>query len=184
MTNTLNEAGGTVEAPGVLAHISPEVTTVSGEMVLLTWLSFGIAFVLLRALAWKPILRALDHRERNIKSAMDDAERARQQGEQIREGNERLMREARQQALALAEESRRSAERTVAQAEQDAREQARRLLEEAKHEIDRTWQSAADNMRREGATLALALTERFLREELTDAQRREIQSRAVGEVTP
>ena len=39
-------------------------------------------------------------------------------------------------------------------------------------------------MRREGATLALALTERFLREELTDEQRREFQARAVGEVTP
>lgn len=184
MTNRLNDAGGTIEAPGVLAHISPEVTTVSGEMVLLTWLSFGIAFVLLRKLAWKPILRALDHRERSIKHAMDEADRARQQVEQSRAESERLMREARRQALAVAEESRRGAERTVAQAEQQAREQARHLLEEARNEIDRTRQRTADNMRREGATLALALTERFLREELTDAQRREIQSRAIGEVNP
>ncbi|MDD5707001.1 MAG: F0F1 ATP synthase subunit B [Kiritimatiellae bacterium] len=184
MTNTLNHANATVAAPGVLANIPPEVTSVSGEMVLLTWLAFVIAFVLLRRLAWKPILRALEHRERGIKLALEEADQARRQVERLRDEQDRLVQEARKQALSVAEESRRSAERAVAQAEQQARDQSRRLLEEAERDIGRLRQRAADEMRREGATLALSLTERFLREELTDAQRQVLQSQAAGEVAP
>ena len=54
-----------VPAHSGLAALAPtSAIDISGKMVLLTWTAFLIAAILLHRLAWKPILRALDKRER------------------------------------------------------------------------------------------------------------------------
>jgi F-type H+-transporting ATPase subunit b len=152
---------------------------VSGRMVLLTWAAFLIAVILLHRLAWKPILRALDKRERDIRDALDGAERARREAAQADERNRRAMAEAAERARALAEESRRAAERTAARLEAEARDKARRVAEDAAREIADSRRRAADDLRRETAGLAIALSERLLAERLTPEQRRAYEAHAI-----
>mgnify|MGYP000616603919 CR=1 FL=1 len=52
-----------------------------GQVVLLTWIAFLIAFVVLGKLVWKPILQWLESRETEIRSSLDDAAAARKAAE-------------------------------------------------------------------------------------------------------
>lgn len=147
-----------------------EVMKVSHELVLLTWATFLIAAFLLHKLAWKPLLRALEHREKGIRDALDGAAAARQETARVREEGRKAVAEAAEKARLLAEEARRAAARTAAAIEQEARDQARRLLEEADREIAAARQRAAEDVRRESARLAVDMAGRLLRDEVTPEQ--------------
>jgi F-type H+-transporting ATPase subunit b len=181
MTNSVHVVSAAADALGAFARIPSNVTTVSEQMVLLTWVTFAIAFVLLYRIAWKPILRALERREQTIGGALKAAEQARGQAERIQADSARLLREAQARALEIAEESRRAAERVAALAEGEMRERSRRLLADAEAQIVRTREAAEGDVRRAGAGLAISLTERFLREEMSEAQRQALQQRAAEE---
>ena len=56
----------------------------------------GLLF-LLRRFAWKPILSAVNEREASIKDALDSAEEARIQMENLQSENQRLLKEARKE---------------------------------------------------------------------------------------
>ena len=51
--------------------------------------------LLLRKFAWKPILNAVNEREASIKNALDSAQEARTQLENLQSENQRLLKEAR-----------------------------------------------------------------------------------------
>lgn len=176
----------TVEVPakgGFAATIPTSAISVSGEMVLLTWIAFLLAAVLLHRLAWKPILRALDKRERDIRTSLDEAEQAHQQAEQAAARSRAVVAEALERARALTEESRAASERTAARLEQEARQQARRLVEDANQEIAAARLRAIEDLRREAATLAVQISERMLAEQLSPAQRRAYEERMAGKLS-
>ena len=55
--------------------------------------------LLLRKFAWKPILNAVNEREVSIKNALDSAEKARTQLENLQSENKRLLKEARKEKV-------------------------------------------------------------------------------------
>ena len=67
---------------------------ISGVMSLLTWGTFLVASFILYKIAWKPILRTLDKREKDIKKALDEAEQARAGTAGAVEEQKRLLAEA------------------------------------------------------------------------------------------
>ena len=64
----------------------------------------GLLF-LLRKFAWKPILSAVNEREASIKDALDSAEKARIQMENLQSENQRLLKEARKEKEILIKEA-------------------------------------------------------------------------------
>ncbi|MEI8243192.1 MAG: F0F1 ATP synthase subunit B [bacterium] len=172
-----------VPAHGGLAGLAPtSAIDVSGKMVLLTWTAFLLAAVLLHRLAWKPILRALDKRERDIRTALDEADLARKQAESSAAESRRIVAEALDRARAMAEEGRLASERSAARLEKEAHEKSRRLVEDASQEIAAARRRAIEELRREAAALAIQLSERMLTEQLTPEQRRAYEKRMAGEL--
>jgi F-type H+-transporting ATPase subunit b len=175
----------TLEVPprGGLAGLAPtSAIDISGTMVVLTWISFLLAAFLLHRLAWRPLLRALDKREREIRNSLEEAETARRQTELSAERSRQLVAEAMDRARALSEESRLASERAAARLDQEAREQARRLVDDANQEIAAARLRAVEELRREAATLAVQLSERMLDEQMTPEQRRAYEQRMAGKM--
>ena len=58
-------------------------------------LLFVVLVFFLRKYAWKPILNAVEEREEGIKNALDSAEKAKEEMENLNADNERILAEAR-----------------------------------------------------------------------------------------
>lgn len=155
---------------------------VSGLMILLTWVSFGLAAVILHRIAWKPMLRALDRRETMIRKSVDDAERARKTVEQAAERQTAMLAEADGKARALLEEARKTAAAMATGIEAEARTEARRLVAEAAAEIENQRRRAVESLRDDAARMATDLAERILKERAAGADGPAFTERAVHDL--
>ena len=183
MAEETNHATMTVPVEtGVLDKISTDAIAIHREMVVITWVAFLIAAVLLHRLAWKPMLRALDKREREIRSALDEADKAHKQAAVDAEKNRQAISEVAERARAMQEESRLASERAATRIDQESREKARRLIEDAGREIESARLRAMDDLRREAAELAIHLSEKMLSEKMTPEQRRDYQARMLKDL--
>ncbi|MBA7571146.1 ATP synthase subunit b [subsurface metagenome] len=57
-------------------------------------LSFSMILFILKKFAWKPILKALKERENTIDTALKSADKAREEMEQLKVSNEKIIKEA------------------------------------------------------------------------------------------
>jgi F-type H+-transporting ATPase subunit b len=149
------------------------VMEVSNQLVLLTWVAFGIAAWLLHRIAWKPILRAMEKRERDIEKSVADAARLREQTARATEEQKRILEETTVKAQEILDGARRTAATMSAEIEARSREQARQLLDQAAADIERRKAHAVASLRAEAAALAGELAARILEEErLSEAAER------------
>lgn len=135
---------------------------------------FLLLVLVLGRFAWRPILDAVDARERRIQDALDAA---RDQGDEIKallaEQKQELT-AARQQAQAIVAEGRETGERVRKEIEEKARAESQAILERARAEIVREKDAALDSLRRESVEIALAAASRLLGERLDTERDREL----------
>ncbi|MDD4004809.1 MAG: F0F1 ATP synthase subunit B [Elusimicrobiaceae bacterium] len=143
-----------------------------------TVVNFVILLFVLGRFAWKPILSALEARERHMRSERQGAENARAEAEKIRdELNARLSSMAEQEARRLAEtEAAACRRKDVIMA--DAAEQARQLLDRAKLELEQEKTRLVSELRTEVSALALSAAEKLMRKQAD----REMHRQAVAEL--
>lgn len=134
--------------------------------ILWTILNFVILLLLLRAVAWKPILKALETRESSIKDALDRADVAKAEAERILSENQKALMKAEEESQRVLRDTREYAERIQAEASAKAQEESRRMLDMAHQEIERSKQQALTELRGEVASLAVGGAERILKESL------------------
>lgn len=127
---------------------------------------FLIILFLLGKFAWKPILSALDDRDRAIEGALESAKRARLEMENLKAENEKLLQEARverDQILKLANDA---ANGIIEEAKGKATIESNRLIESAKAAIVTEKQAALTEVRNMAAGLSIEIAEKLLRKEL------------------
>lgn len=175
----------TVAVPGIpepIQKLPTDVMQVSGQMLLLTWLTFGIAAFCLHKLLWKPILCAVEGREKAVGDALDSAALARKELVETESRKRLTVEQAAEEARAMAEQSAREAAAMMARADLETKALGRRRLEEAEQAIEVERRKAAEAVRLDAATHLNELVERFLKQELTDEQKRMYQQTIMGEV--
>ncbi len=144
--------------------------SVNPGMAVWTLLTFLTLLFILGRFAWKPMLAALDAREKRIQSDIDEARRQRDEAEALLARQREQLAEGRRQAQGLMAESRAAAETLRKELEARAREETRTMIEGARNEIERERKAAIDAVRQESVDVALAVASRILGERL-DAQR-------------
>lgn len=175
----------TETVPGVPAPIQKlptDVMEVSEQMILLTWIVFGVAAVCLHKLLWKPILHAVDKREKSISDALDGAEQARKKMTESEHLGRQMVTQANEEAKAVSDQATREKNALLARAEQEAKALAQRRLADAEREIEMEQRKAAEAVRLEAAKGVGELVERLVRGSLTEEQKRAYQSEILGEV--
>jgi len=144
----------------------------TGLMIWTIVIFVGLLLVL-RAYAWRPILGALEARERRIQEILDAAARDREEAQRLLEEHRRRLAEARQQAEQILAEGRQTAERLRQQLLERARTEQEELLERARRDIARERESALEALRREAVDLSLAAASKLLERRLdTEDDRR------------
>ena len=124
--------------------------------------------------AWKPILGALEARERRIQDILDAAARDRAEAEKALQEHRRQLAEARQQAQEFLNEGRQAAERLRQEMLETARRQQEELLTRARDDIRREQDSAIQEIRREAVDLSLAAASKLVQRRLDSAEDRRL----------
>ena len=142
------------------------------ELGLLFWtsLAFGVVLFLLCKFGFPVILRSVEERRKFIDSSIDAAHEAEVRLERVTFDSEAIVEKAeaeRQMILRSAGEER---ERIVAEARTKAEEEARRIVTEAREQAAEEREHILRDGRQQVAALAVALSEKLLREELRDRQ--------------
>ena len=101
-----------------------------------TILTFLILVVLLAKFAWTPLIEALDNRQQSIRTALDDARKAKQELEGIHAEAAKLLAQARTEAAEIVSRSRSDADRFREEMKEKARAEAAGLMRNAERQIE------------------------------------------------
>jgi F-type H+-transporting ATPase subunit b len=143
-------------------------------LMIWTVITFVILLIVLRKVAWGPILTALEQREHTIRSALEEAQRVRQETEQLLAQRQQMQTDANREVARLLEQGREEAERLRVSMTEQAREEAQRLIEIARREIGRERQLAMQELKNTAADLALAAAGRLLNTTMTGEDHRRL----------
>jgi F-type H+-transporting ATPase subunit b len=139
---------------------------------------------LLKKFAWKPILDSVNSREEGIKNALDSAEKAKLEMQNLQADNEKLLKEARLEREAMLKEAREMKAKMIEDAKTDAKEEANKLVAAAQASIETEKKAAIAELKTQVASLSIEIAEKVVREELSnkDKQMKLVES-MLGEAT-
>ena len=135
---------------------------------------FLILLLLLAKFAWGPILNALETRERNIQSSIDDATRLRKEASDALDEHRLQLREARHEAQHIIAEAKEAAAGLGRELEAKARQESAAIVQRARREIEVERDAVLEAIRKETVGLALAAASRLVRQRLDAREDREL----------
>ena len=150
-----------------------DLLTPSFGLIFWTLLAFIIVFFILKKYAWKPILKSLDEREKNISSSLETAERIKLEMAQMKNENEALLAKAREERALLLKEARETRDKIVSEAKEQARGDAARIVAEAQQAIQNQKLAAITEVKNEVSALVIEVAEKILRRELSNKAEQE-----------
>jgi F-type H+-transporting ATPase subunit b len=125
-----------------------------------------LAFLLMK-FAWKPLLAMLEKREDNIKLALLDAEKARDELANVKEDTEKLLNEARTESQAIVVAGKKNAERMQEEIVDKAQSKSDALLADAKKQIQLEKDRAITDVRAEVVNLSMQVAEKLIKKNLS-----------------
>ncbi len=134
-------------------------------------ISFGIVLLILRALAWRPILNAIKEREKTIQDRLDVARKAKKELAEIEFGNERIIALAKTERANMLKEAQETRRQIIEEARQEAREEANKIMEDTNRKIEARKKEAEQQIRDQIAGLSVEVAEKVLKEKLSDDQK-------------
>jgi F-type H+-transporting ATPase subunit b len=145
--------------------VRPDVGTIFWMLLM-----FIIVLVILKKFAWKPILNALDKREKSIEESLRSADRARKEMEQLKADNEKIIAQARVERDGMLKETKQLSEKILKEAREKASVETKRLIETAREQIENEKAWAVTEIRNQVAELSVDIAEKILREKLKDGK--------------
>lgn len=129
-------------------------------------LLFLILFIALWKFAWKPILEAVENREKGIEDSLLQAEKAKKEMAKLNAENEKIMQEAREERDAMLKEAREMKDQTIASAKEAAQKEADKIISSAKVSIQNEKNAAMADIKTQVANLSLEVAEKVLGEHM------------------
>jgi F-type H+-transporting ATPase subunit b len=129
---------------------------------------FLVLLFVLRKFAWKPILGAVEEREKSIEDSLASAEKARAEMERLQSDNERILAEARAERDVILKEAREIKEKMIGDAKTEAGTQAEKIIANAKEQIHNEKMAAVTELKNQVAEMSIEIAEMVLRRELDD----------------
>ena len=143
-------------------------------LIIWTIVTFVFLLIVLRAVAWKPLLAMLAERETSIHEALAQADKARLAAEAAVEENRTAMAKAQAEAQQAVAEGRAAAERVAQEVRQRAEAEAGQMLEQAQRTIQQERDQAILALRNQVAELAILAAGKVLDENLDDPRNQKL----------
>jgi F-type H+-transporting ATPase subunit b len=142
-------------------------------LIVWTTITFLILLFLLGKFAWKPILNAVKEREESIENALNSAAKAREEMQQLKSDNEKILIEARQERDAMLKEARQIKDQMIAEAKEQASEESQRLIVQAREQIENEKMRAVTDLKNVVGQMSIEIAEKILLKELSDKDKQQ-----------
>ena len=135
-----------------------------------TLLAFLTVFFLLKKYAWKPILEALDEREKNIADSIASAEKVKFEMAAMKSEHEILLNKALEERTLLLKEAKEKKDKIINEAKDAAKEEASKIMAESRQQIEHQKNAAIIDVKNQIGTLVIEVAEKVLRKELANKE--------------
>ncbi len=164
------------EGGGSLVSVSP-------GLIFWTVITFVILLIVLKKVAWKPILTALDQRESAIRESLEKAEKAKEEAQKVLDENQANLAKAEEESKKIIEQSRAYAEKLKEQMIQESKQQAQKIVSDASEEIERKKDSAFNELKNQIAEIVVQAAEKILKENVNKEVNKKIVNDYISEIT-
>ena len=148
-----------------------ELVTPDFGLIFWTTVVFLLLVILLRKVAWGPILTAVDERNNSIKESLLAAEKARNEMSELTASNEKIIAQAKADRDILLKEAREMKSQIISQAKDKASIEAEKLVNSAKEQISNEKMKALTELKNHVADLSIEMAEKVLLVELSDSEK-------------
>lgn len=159
-----------------------ELVTPAIGLIFWTTVVFTLLVLLLKKFAWKPILSAVDERNKSIKDSLAQAEKARSEMSELTANNEKIIAQAKVDRDIILKEARDMKNEIISEAKDKANKEAEKLVSTAKEQILNEKMKAITELKNHVADLSIEMAEKILNSELSDvAKQKELVTKALKE---
>jgi F-type H+-transporting ATPase subunit b len=160
---------------------NPLIDVTVGLMIW-TLVCFGITFFVLRKYAFGPIQKIIDERRQRIRSALEEADNARDEARRLLEEHRALMKEARTQGEDILAEARRVADSQRGRLREELEAERQRRIEDTRKQVEAETRRALEQLRAEVAELTVIATARVTGKVLDEKDHRRLIDEAIGDL--
>jgi len=143
--------------------------------------TFIILLVVLRFVAYKPIMRMLDERSRRVKESMEQAESLKAQSVKAEEELKKQLEAASREGQERIARAVKAGEEVKQKAQEDAKKEAGNLITRARAEIQRERDDAITEVRREFADLTVLAAGKVIEKSLDKEEHRKLIDKVLEE---
>ena len=143
-------------------------------LIFWTLIVFALLLFVLGKYAWKPMVSALDEREKTIEESLTRAESALKEARAMQADNEIVRRDAERQAQSILRDARNASDELRTEEVEKTRALLAHLQEQARADIEREKTQALVALRAEVASLAIGAAGKILNENLDDDRQRKL----------
>ncbi|HJY21447.1 MAG TPA: F0F1 ATP synthase subunit B, partial [Hanamia sp.] len=142
-------------------------------LIFWTLIAFGITLWILGKYAWKPIMKSLDDREKNISDSIMSAENVRKEMSELKSENEALLAKAREERGIMMREAKETRDKIILEAKEQAREEMNKIVADAQSVIHQQKMAAITDLKNQVGNLVLEVSEKVIRRELGNREEQE-----------
>lgn len=143
--------------------------------------NFTVLLVVLRLVAWGPLMKMLDERRERIRESLEAADRAKAQVAESERQVQQQVEAGRREAQQLIAQAQEIANRIQAEARSQAQADAEAMLARARNEIQLERDQAIAELRKEFADLAISAAEKVIKSSLDRQQHRRLIDEALAQ---
>ena len=148
-----------------------DLVTPGFGLIFWTSIVFIILLVLLKKMAWTPILNNVDARNKSIEEALEAAKNAREEMSNLKADNDRILKEARSERDEMLKEARELKANIISEAKNAAKDEADKIIASAKVVIENEKAGAISELKNTVGSLSVDIAEKVLRAELKDVDK-------------
>lgn len=142
-------------------------------LIVWTVLAFAIVFFILAKYAWKPILKSLNEREKNISDSILSADKVRAEMAELKSENEILLSKAREERAIMMREAKETRDKIITESKEQARQETNKIVADARATINQQKMAAITDLKNQVGNLVLEVSEKVLRRELSNKDEQE-----------
>lgn len=158
-----------MEAGGGGSLVDPNPGTIFWTII-----TFLLLLVILGRYAWKPLIGAIETREKSILGDLQQAATSRSEAESLVAEQRELLTSARRERAEAVEQGKRDAERMKAEILEEARQQREQVLKDTQLQVQAGLRKAQADLRGTAVDLAILGAEKLLSVKLDDAAQRRL----------
>jgi F-type H+-transporting ATPase subunit b len=163
-------------------HQEESLLSISADLGIWTVVVFVLLMLILRRLAWKPMLEGLQKREQTIQGALDEAQKARDEAQRLRAQLQKEMDNAAETVRGILEEARRDAQHTTEDMINKARQEINTERDRLQREMGIAKDQALQELWNQAANLATLISAKTIRRNLTPDDHRRLIDEALADL--